>query len=119
MGSVPVCPVERTPAMRHSLTGATRRVARIGTLGAVACALTAGVFAATGTAQAAEPLVTVPGTAAPTFVDAHRDGAVAADRRVSVAVSLKLHNPAQLGAFDKAVSTPGSAEYGHYLTPAE
>ncbi len=105
--------------MRHSLTGATRRVARIGTLGVVACALTAGVFAATGTAQAAEPLVAVPGTAAPAFVGAHRDGAVAAGRRVSVAMSLKLHNTAQLTAFDKAVSTPGSAEYGHYLTPAQ
>ncbi|HEY3752554.1 MAG TPA: protease pro-enzyme activation domain-containing protein [Pseudonocardiaceae bacterium] len=105
--------------MTHSLPRTARRAVRIGVLGAAACALTAGVFTATGTAQAAEPLVAVPGTAAPTFVGQHRDGAVAAGQQVSVAISLKLHNTAQLAAFDTAVSTPGSAEYGHYLTPAQ
>jgi kumamolisin len=98
---------------------ARRRAARIGVLGAVACALTAGVFVSTGTAQAAaQPLVTVPGSAAPTLTHAHRDSAVAAGQRVSVAVSLKLHDTARLAALDTAVSTPGSAEYGHYLTSA-
>jgi subtilase family serine protease len=63
--------------------------------------------------------VAVPGSAAPTLVGAHRDSAVAADQQVSVAISLKLRNTTQLAAFDTAVSTPGSAEYGHYLTPAQ
>jgi kumamolisin len=95
-------------------------MARIGVLGAVACAMTAGVFVSTGTAQAAaQPLVTVPGSVAPTLAHAHRDSAVAAGQQVSVAVSLKLHDTAGLAALDAAVSTPGSAEYGHYLTAAQ
>ncbi|HEX3592998.1 MAG TPA: protease pro-enzyme activation domain-containing protein [Pseudonocardiaceae bacterium] len=106
--------------MHHSQTGrAWRRALRIGTLGVAACAATLGVVATTGTAQAAQPLVAVPGSTAPRFVDAHRDGAVDASRQVSVAVSLKLRNTAELAAFDAAVSKPGTAEYGHYLTPAQ
>jgi kumamolisin len=107
--------------MDHSQRGrARRRAAQIGALGAVACAVTAGVLVSTGTAQAAQqPRVSVPGTAAPAFVSAHRDSAVTADHQVTAAVSLKLHNTAQLAAFDTAVSTPGTAEYGHYLTPAQ
>jgi subtilase family serine protease len=107
--------------MQHSTRGrARRRAAQIGAIGAVACAVTAGVLVSTGTAQAAQqPLVAVPGSATPTIAGAHRDSAVAADQKISVAVSLKLHNTAALNAFDTAVSTPGSADYGHYLTPAQ
>ncbi|HEX3792518.1 MAG TPA: protease pro-enzyme activation domain-containing protein [Pseudonocardiaceae bacterium] len=107
--------------MNHLSAGrARRRAIRIGALGAIACAVTAGVFVATTSAQAAsQPLVAMPGSAAPTFVSAHRDSAVAAGQRVSVAVSLKLRNTDQLAALDAAVSTPGSADYGHYLSPAE
>ncbi|HEX5402206.1 MAG TPA: protease pro-enzyme activation domain-containing protein [Pseudonocardiaceae bacterium] len=83
-------------------------------------ALVASALAATGTATAAtQPLVAVPGTAAPTFVGAQRQSAVAADQQVSVAVSLNLHDTAGLAAFNRSVSTPGTADYGHYLTPAQ
>jgi kumamolisin len=107
--------------MQHSPRGrARRRAAQIGAIGAVACAVTAGVLVSTGTAQAAQqPRVAVPGSATPAIAGAHRDSSVAADQKISVAVSLKLHNTAQLNAFDTAVSTPGSAQYGHYLTPAQ
>ena len=39
--------------------------------------------------------------------------------RLRVTVALKPRSPAALAAYARAVSTPGSADYRHYLTPAE
>jgi subtilase family serine protease len=87
--------------------------------GAVVAAVAAGSLVSAGFAQAAaQPLIAVPGSASP-GATAHRDGAVAADQQVSVGVSLKLRDAAGLAAFDAAVSTPGNAAYGHYLTAAQ
>ncbi|WP_055590725.1 protease pro-enzyme activation domain-containing protein [Streptacidiphilus griseoplanus] len=61
----------------------------------------------------------LPQTLSPAVARSHAQGEVADTQRISVAVSLKLRNTAELDRFVTAVSTPGSAEYGHYLTPAQ
>ncbi|MEV7120229.1 protease pro-enzyme activation domain-containing protein [Kitasatospora griseola] len=77
-----------------------------------------------GTAQAAptpnaSARVALPQTVTPAVARSHKQGDVPADRRISVAVSLKLRNTAELDRFLSAVGTPGTAEFGHYLTPAQ
>ena len=83
------------------------------------CALTLGGLALASPAQASSPRVAIAGThpawaARPARVgrQAVTGGSVAA--RVYLA-----GNPAGLAAFDAAVSTPGSALYRHFLTPAQ
>ncbi|MFD7733356.1 protease pro-enzyme activation domain-containing protein [Kitasatospora phosalacinea] len=78
----------------------------------------------TATAQAAPSpraaaRVSLPQTVTPAVARSHKQGDVPADRRISVAVSLKLRDTAALDRFLTAVATPGTAEYGHYLTPAQ
>src|SRR5690348_15909620 len=46
-------------------------------------------------------------------------GAVAASKVISGRVYLASRDEAGLNAFVAAVSTPGSRQYGHYLTPAQ
>ncbi|MFD8479159.1 protease pro-enzyme activation domain-containing protein [Kitasatospora sp. NPDC059673] len=77
-----------------------------------------------GTAQAAptpnaSARVALPQTVTPAVARSHKQGDVPADRKISVAVSLKLRNTAELDRFLSAVATPGTAEFGHYLTPAQ
>jgi kumamolisin len=50
---------------------------------------------------------------------ATRTGAVAADKHISIAVSLTPRNEASLTSFVSQVSDPHSALYGHYLTKAQ
>ncbi|MGW4815045.1 protease pro-enzyme activation domain-containing protein [Kitasatospora cineracea] len=63
--------------------------------------------------------VALPQTVTPAVARSQKQGDVPADRRISVAVSLKLRNTAELDRFLASVATPGTAEYGHYLTPAQ
>ncbi|MFF0295504.1 protease pro-enzyme activation domain-containing protein [Kitasatospora sp. NPDC004614] len=77
-----------------------------------------------GTAQAAptpnaSARVALPQTVTPAVARSHKQGDVPADRKISVAVALKLRNTAELDRFLSAVATPGTAEFGHYLTPAQ
>ncbi|WP_329561131.1 S53 family peptidase [Kitasatospora sp. NBC_01266] len=73
--------------------------------------------AATGAAR--------PGPAAladsqPSWATARADqGAVPASSRMSVEVLLSSQDPSGLAAYAQAVSSPGSPEYHHYLTPAQ
>ncbi|HJP80687.1 MAG TPA: protease pro-enzyme activation domain-containing protein [Pseudonocardiaceae bacterium] len=101
-------------------TRTTRARWRAARAGVVVAAVAAGSLAYAGLAQAAPaaPLVAVPGSASP-GATAHRDSAVDANQQVTVGVSLKLRDAAGLAAFDAAVSTPGNAQYGHYLTAAQ
>ena len=46
-------------------------------------------------------------------------GSVSSHQSIVIGVSLPLRNSAQLSSFLQQVSTPGSPEYRHYLTPAE
>ncbi|MFI6405665.1 protease pro-enzyme activation domain-containing protein [Streptomyces sp. NPDC050548] len=51
--------------------------------------------------------------------DASRTGAVAAGKRISVAISLTPRNDKALDTFVAGVSNPRSSSYGHYLTKAQ
>ncbi|GAA2745931.1 protease pro-enzyme activation domain-containing protein [Kitasatospora cinereorecta] len=63
--------------------------------------------------------VTLQNTVTPAVARSQKQGDLPADRTLSVSVNLKLRNTADLDRFLTAVSTPGTAEYGHYLTPAQ
>ncbi|WP_237554668.1 MULTISPECIES: protease pro-enzyme activation domain-containing protein [unclassified Streptomyces] len=86
--------------------------------------ITAGVAAAAGAYAAPSPDASTARTAlaqnlAPALGRSQAQGAVPGTQRLSVAVSLKLRDSAALDQLITAVSTPGSADYGHYLTPAQ
>lgn len=72
-----------------------------------------------GVANAAEPQVAVAGNVSPAVATSHRTGDLAADKQLSVAVGLKLHNTAALDKFLADVGNPKSPSYGHYLTPEQ
>jgi subtilase family serine protease len=50
---------------------------------------------------------------------ARSTGAVPAATRMHVTVALKPRDPGALAAYARAVSTPGSPSYHHYLTPSQ
>jgi kumamolisin len=80
----------------------------------------AGVMLAGATnAAAAAPLVAVPHNVNPALAHSTKVGELGANSAVSVAVSLKLRDQAGLSAFLSQVSDPHSAQYKHFLTPAE
>ncbi|WP_045697023.1 protease pro-enzyme activation domain-containing protein [Streptomyces rubellomurinus] len=72
------------------------------------------------TAQAAPaPRVALTNTVNPAVAHSEKKGDVPAEQQISVAVSLKLRNAAELDRFLGAVTTPGSPEYGKFLTPEQ
>ncbi|GAA4858339.1 protease pro-enzyme activation domain-containing protein [Kitasatospora terrestris] len=78
-----------------------------------------------GSAQASVPTpnatarVALPQTVTPAVARSQKKGDLPTDRQIGVAVSLKLRDTAELDRFLQAVATPGTAEYGHYLTPEQ
>ena len=56
---------------------------------------------------------------APWVKNATKTGAAPANRSVTIAVHLSLHNTVGLKALVAEVSSPSSRQYGRYLTPAE
>ena len=81
----------------------------------------AALMSATGAQAAVQSAAAVPlaGSTSPALAYSHRVGALPGTRQLSVAVTLKLRDTAQLSAFINAASTPGTAAYGHYLTAAQ
>lgn len=75
-------------------------------------------MAATAEATPA-PLVAVANNVNPALVHSHRDGDLDQHKNLSAAVTLKLHNTAELNRFLTAVGDPQSVEYHHYLTPQQ
>ncbi|MER6299427.1 protease pro-enzyme activation domain-containing protein [Kitasatospora sp. NPDC001539] len=76
------------------------------------------------TAQAAPtphatPRVALPNTVNPAVAHSEKKGDVPAEQQISVAVSLKLRNADALDRFLAAVTTPGSPQFGKYLTPEQ
>ena len=59
------------------------------------------------------------GSLAPAQARAHPDGSIAAASPVSFDLELALRNASGAQAFVRAVSSPGSAQYRHYLTDAQ
>ena len=90
--------------------------------GTVLCAsaLTAGSLAAATVAQAAPQRISIAGTHPSWASSAHRVGASQLTAgTVHSRVYLAARNPAGLAALATEVSTPGSALYRHFLTPAQ
>jgi subtilase family serine protease len=79
------------------------------------------VFAATANAAGtgAAPMVAVPHNVNPAVAGSTRTGDLAANHMMSFAVSLKLHDEAGLRQFLAQVGDRSSAQYHHYLTPAQ
>jgi len=76
------------------------------------------VLAAPGGSSAARaPRKALKGSV-PTWATTARDRG-AAHGRIRLAVALRWRHGGALSALDSAVSTPGSAAYGHYLSPSE
>ena len=71
------------------------------------------------TPNAAASRVSLPNTVTPAVARSERKGDVPAAQPLSVAVSLNLRDTAGLDRFLAAVATPGTPEYGAYLTPAQ
>jgi hypothetical protein len=84
-------------------------------LATIACAC-AGVIALLAPASAGATRL---GSAPMLPLGAHIAGAVASDTPVHVTVTLQPRDPTALEAFATAVSTPGSPQYRHYITPAQ
>jgi kumamolisin len=77
------------------------------------------MLGATTVSAAATPLVAVPHTVNPAVATSVAVGELAPTDKVSVAVSLKLRDQAGLDKFVSEVGDPRSAEYKHFLTPAQ
>ena len=107
----------RTAALNRAPRAAARLLAVFST--AVAAAI---LFAGAATAAAAPtgPVVRLTGAITPALATAARDRgtALAPRRQLQLTVTLQPRDPAALSAYARAVSTPGSAAYRHYLTPA-
>jgi subtilase family serine protease len=82
-------------------------------------AVVAGVVIAGQPAAGAEPLVPVPHNVNPALAHSQRTGALDASKSLSGAIALNLHNRADLDKFLAAVNNPHSAQYHHFLTPAQ
>jgi subtilase family serine protease len=104
--------------MRHVVRARRGRWLSAATLWAVA-ALIAGAFALAGPARAATPSPrALPGTRPAWATVAAQRGVTPPGVTISARVYLAGRDPAGLAAYARAVSAPGSAQYGHYLTPA-
>jgi subtilase family serine protease len=72
-----------------------------------------------GTAPGAAGAATLSGNTAGWLKNATKAGAASGTESVTIAVHMALPNTTGLKTFVKQVSTPGSAEYGRYLTSEE
>jgi subtilase family serine protease len=94
-----------------------RRKSLIGGVSAVLCV--AAAAAAPSALGAGAGRTDLAGTAAPAVVQSNAVGAVSSSSAVSFELVLKLRDEAGAEALLKAVSTPGSASYRHYVTAAQ
>src|SRR5215469_13767093 len=80
----------------------------------------AGTAAANAAATAAQPhRIMLHGSSVPASERAHSVGTVAARSTLSFDLVLKLRNASGAAAFVRAVSTPGSRQFHHYLSDAQ
>ena len=89
---------------------------KLGSAAALCAALivTIGLQAASANSRAA-----LSGTAAPAKARAHRVGSISSSSPVAFQLLLKLRDAKGAAAFANSVSTPGSANFGRYLTAAQ
>ena len=93
-----------------------RRKSLVAAVSAAACVAAA---AAAPAALAAPARATLAGTAAPAALQSHDVGSTNSSSQVSFQLVLSLRDQAGAEALLKAISTPGSAQYRHYLTAAQ
>jgi subtilase family serine protease len=86
-------------------------------VGLVVAAATVALAAPGGSSAAGAPRKTLAGTV-PSWASAARDRGEA-QGKVRLAVALRWRHGAALEALDRAVSTPGSSAYAHYLSPSQ
>jgi subtilase family serine protease len=104
--------------MRHAVSMRRGRAFGAVAVPAVA-AMIAGAFAFAGPAQAAAPSTRpLPRTHPAWATAAAQRGRTPAGAMISARVYLAGRSAAGLAAYAREVSTPGSAQYGHYLTAA-
>ncbi|MEU3562907.1 protease pro-enzyme activation domain-containing protein [Kitasatospora sp. NPDC006786] len=82
-------------------------------------AVSLGVSTAQAATPNATPRVALPNTVNPAVAHSEKKGDVPAAQQIAVSVSLKLRDSDALDRFLTAVATPGTPEYGHYLTPEQ
>jgi subtilase family serine protease len=87
----------------------------------VLCCLAPAVLPASTTAPASAAAVRAVriGTAPALPAGARALGALGSAVKLHVTVALQPRNPSALASYARAVSTPGSSPYGHYLTPRQ
>jgi subtilase family serine protease len=85
---------------------------------AVSFAAAGSAVASASTATSQPHRIMLRGSAVPSAERAHPAGAVAAKSKVSFDVVLKLRNASGARAFVRAVSSPGSRQFRHYLSDA-
>ena len=88
-------------------------------IGALVAPLAIAAVAAPVALAAPAPRVTLSSDAVTGLAQSQQLGAVPADQKVSVAVSLNLRNGAELDRTIAAVNDAHSAQYGHFLTPEQ
>ena len=98
--------------LSHLPRSAAVAVALAGSLGL------AGSMVASSASAADTGRIAVP-NAQPALSGATATGAAASDKQIDIKLYLADQNAAELAGLVQAVSTPGSAQYGKYLTPAQ
>ncbi len=96
----------------------TRRPLAASVAAIAACALGAAAPAAQAASPASTARTDIAGSTAPSTTQANAVGAVPGSQHLTIQVWL-APDTAGASAFDTAVSTPGSAQYHHYLSPAQ
>ena len=98
------------------MSSSRKRAAQVAAMVAVALGLVSLLGAATAGASDARRAV---GAAARLPLGARRERALPAARRMRLTIALKPRDAAVLRAYATAVSTPGTAQYGRYLSVAQ
>lgn len=90
-----------------------------GAAGLLCVGTVSGAVGASAAGAATSGRVILAGSAAPTSARHHPAGGVARSARVGFDLVLKLRDAAGARALVRAISTPGSASYRHYLSTAQ
>src|SRR5690349_17515460 len=106
--------ISRVRPLSHLPRSAAVAVALAGSLGLAAT----GSIVASSASAADAGRIAVP-NAQPALAGATATGAAAGSKQIDIKLYLADQNAAELASLVQAVSTPGSAQYGKYLTPAQ
>jgi subtilase family serine protease len=101
------------------MTGAHKRLVQLLMLGATAVGVPIALGATSATSAAASSPRIAVGAAARLPHGARVGHALPAGQRLRLTIALKPRDPSGLSAFATAVSTPGSPQYGRYLTVSQ